>query len=84
MMWNFFLKWFQNESIFRPDANSKILGLLVNFSIVLQIIAAFLLEENCRLLYLEISFAPMGLYPLTGIMELCLVNFHLKVELRRW
>ena len=48
------------------------------FSNVLQNIAAFLLEENCQLLHLEISLAPLG-YLLTGVLKLFLVNFHLKV-----
>ena len=49
------------------------------FSSVFQNIAAFLLEENCWLLHLEISFAPIGVYALTGVMKLFLINLHLKV-----
>ena len=78
-MWNFFLKWFHSNSIFRTDTYSKILGLPVACSSVLQNLAAFLLVENRWHLHLEVSFAPMGVYPLTGVMELFLVNFHLKV-----
>ena len=48
------------------------------FSNVLQNIAAFLLEENCQLLHLEISLALLG-YLLTDVLKLFLVNFHLKV-----
>ena len=49
------------------------------FSSVVQNIATYLLEENCWLLHLEKSFAQMGVYPLTGVMELFLVKFLLKM-----
>ena len=67
------------KSIFRPDTHSKISGYLSIFHSILQNIAALLLEENCWLLHLEIGFAPFGVYPLGGVLELFLVSSHLKL-----
>ena len=67
-------KWFLDQTTIL-----KFRGCRSIFSSVLQNIAAFLLEENCCLLHLEISFTPVGVYALTGVMRLFLVNFHLKV-----
>ena len=49
------------------------------FSSVLQNNEAFLLKENCWFSFFKISFASMGVYPLTGVMELFQVTFDLKV-----
>ena len=67
------------KSIFRLDTHTKISGFLSIFYSVLQNIAALLLEENCWLLHLEIGFAPLGVYALTGVLELFLVSFHLEL-----
>ena len=75
----FFWNGSKMKSVFRPDTHSKIWGCRSVFSSVFQNIAAFLLEENYWLLHLKISFAPIGVYALTGVMKLFLINFYLKV-----
>ena len=57
----------------------KFRGWLSVFSSVLQNIEAFLLKENCRFSCFKISFASMGVYPLTDVMKLFQVTFDLKV-----
>ena len=67
------------KSIFRPDTHFRISGLLVSFSQCFTQYCSLSARGTWWLVHLEISFAPMGVYPLTGVMEIFLVNFHLQV-----
>ena len=67
------------KSIFRPDTHSKISGLLVNFSQCFTKYSGLPATGKLLTFILGNSFAPLGLYPLTGVMELFLVKFQPKV-----
>ena len=67
------------KSIFRPDTHSKISGLLVNFFQCFAKYCSLPARGKLPTFTFGNIFAPMGVYRLTGVMELFLVNVHLKV-----
>ena len=75
----FFWNGSKMKSIFRPDNHSKILGWQVSFFQCFPKYCSLPARGKLLTFTFEISFAPIGVYALTGVMKLFLINLHLKV-----